>query len=202
MFNIYHIPTFVHKDGSIGKIGCTSQKPKVRVEKQGYSSFEILETHDCIDRASVREQELQKEYGYKVDCNTYKIAYNNRPKFTDEQRMMGTQARKREILQYDLNGIFLKEWECIIDATRSIVKHSNSSLIRGVLRGDKPSAYGFMFRYKENNDYPKKIKPKGKRYPVLECPYCGLKARGIGYHRYHGNNCKLKTTSQAHNLEL
>jgi hypothetical protein len=70
MYYIYHIPTFVWKDGSIGKIGCTT-RPKQRVSQQGYSSYEILETHDCIDRASQRELELQKEYGYKVDKATY-----------------------------------------------------------------------------------------------------------------------------------
>jgi len=78
MYSIYHIPTFVHKDGSIGKIGCT-KNIKRRLQQQGYQSFEILETHDCIDSASVREQELQKEYGYKVDTSTYKESIKNIP---------------------------------------------------------------------------------------------------------------------------
>jgi len=185
VYYIYHIPNV--------KIGCTSQKPKTRVEKQGYSSFEILETHDCIDSASDRELELQKEYGYQVDDAPYKVSVNNRPKFTDEQRMMGTNARKRTILQYTVQGKFIKEWECILDATRSIVKHSNSSLIRGVLRGDKPSAYGFMFRYKENDNYPKNIKPYIKGYHKLTCEHCGFEGRrGPGFYRYHHNNCKHK----------
>lgn len=77
MFSIYHIPTFVHKDGSIGKIGCTT-RPTERVLEQGYSKFEILEEHSCIDTASIREIELQKEYGYKVDTIPYWKVYKQR----------------------------------------------------------------------------------------------------------------------------
>lgn len=68
MYYIYHIPNV--------KIGC-STNPKQRVKKQGYSSFKILETHDCIDSASVREMELQKEYGYTVDDALYKHSIKN-----------------------------------------------------------------------------------------------------------------------------
>ena len=69
MYYIYHIPGV--------KIGCTT-RPKSRVSQQGYSSYEILETHDCIDRASERELELQKEYGYKVDTTPYWKVYKQR----------------------------------------------------------------------------------------------------------------------------
>ena len=68
MYYIYHIPNV--------KIGC-STNPKKRVNQQGYQSFEILETHDCIDSVSVREQELQKEYGYTVDDALYKHSIKN-----------------------------------------------------------------------------------------------------------------------------
>lgn len=65
-FYIYHIHGI--------KIGLT-RNLKSRVEKmQGYNTkqYEILETHSCIDKASIRELELQKEYGYKVDEQLYK----------------------------------------------------------------------------------------------------------------------------------
>ena len=65
MYSIYHIPNV--------KIGC-STNPKLRVKSQGYSNFEILEEHTCIDTVSKRELELQKEYGYKVDKSTYKLS--------------------------------------------------------------------------------------------------------------------------------
>ena len=58
MYSIYHI------EGK--KIGC-SVNPKKRVNDQGYSEYEILETYSDIQIASKREIELQNEYGYNED---------------------------------------------------------------------------------------------------------------------------------------
>jgi len=77
IYYIYHIPTFIHKNGRIGKIGC-SEEHEARVNKQGYTHYEILETHTDIMIASAREIELQKEYGYPVDCIPY---YKSRSKW-------------------------------------------------------------------------------------------------------------------------
>tara|TARA_R110000772_G_C12988504_1_gene406721 strand:+ start:58 stop:489 length:432 start_codon:yes stop_codon:yes gene_type:complete len=67
-YYIYHI---------IGvKIGCSYQ-PKYRVNRQGYSEYEILEEHTDIYEASRREKILQAEYGYEVDQNEYWIAVEN-----------------------------------------------------------------------------------------------------------------------------
>ena len=74
MYYIYHIPDFIQPDGSIGKIG-VSTEPKRRVKYQGYSEFEILEEHTCIYEASRREQQLQKEYGYRVDEAPYYMSF-------------------------------------------------------------------------------------------------------------------------------
>lgn len=76
-YYIYHILDFIQKDGSIGKIGCSTE-PKKRINSQGYSNFEILEQHIDIYIASEREQELQKQYGYKVDTAPYYSSYNQR----------------------------------------------------------------------------------------------------------------------------
>ena len=53
MYTIYHIKGV--------KIGCSTQA-EIRVKKQNYSEFEILEEHIDIYKASDREIELQKEY--------------------------------------------------------------------------------------------------------------------------------------------
>lgn len=61
-YSIYHIPTI--------KIGCSNEVDN-RVKGQGYTEYEILEEHDCIYKASDREMELQKQYGYPVDKIPY-----------------------------------------------------------------------------------------------------------------------------------
>ena len=54
MFTLYHIPGV--------KIGCTKNL-KRRMREQGFTEYEILETHTDIDIASKREIELQEKYG-------------------------------------------------------------------------------------------------------------------------------------------
>lgn len=70
IYYIYHIPNYVQRDGSIGKIG-VSEQPEIRVKTQKHSQYEILETHTDIFKVSEREIELQKQYGYKVDLLPY-----------------------------------------------------------------------------------------------------------------------------------
>tara|TARA_R100000951_G_C2537284_1_gene148229 strand:- start:79 stop:567 length:489 start_codon:yes stop_codon:yes gene_type:complete len=135
MYYIYHIPNV--------KIGCT-KNPKRRLQQQGYSSFEILETHDCIDSASVREQELQKEYGYKVDTSTYKESVQNIPigkqhiggsaalksQWKNDYDRMVKQARKaakkgrdvqqKKTLMCDLEGKVLKEFNSRSEAAKYV----------------------------------------------------------------------------------
>ena len=67
MYYIYHIPGV--------KIGCSTD-PNRRVKDQGYNQYEILEEHTDIDIVSVREMELQKQYGYAIDCTPYKQSYD------------------------------------------------------------------------------------------------------------------------------
>ena len=76
IYYIYHIPTYVWKDGKVGKVG-TTEKLKVRINenlktsKQPFDFWEVLEEHTDIMEASRREIEFQKQYGYKVDKVPY-----------------------------------------------------------------------------------------------------------------------------------
>jgi hypothetical protein len=69
LYYIYHVPGI--------KIGCTEQ-PSVRLKKQGFNNWEILETYTDIYEASNRERLLQLEYGYRVDESLY---YKSRSKW-------------------------------------------------------------------------------------------------------------------------
>ena len=70
---IYHIPG--------KKIGVTCDLINRVTIQQGYGpgEYEILEEHDNLDIVSIREIQLQKAFGYKVDRTLYK---NLNPKTT------------------------------------------------------------------------------------------------------------------------
>ena len=68
-YHIYHIPGI--------KIGVTNQLEK-RMSDQGFTEWEILETHTDIHEVSDREIELQKEYDLPVDKIPYWQSVENR----------------------------------------------------------------------------------------------------------------------------
>tara|TARA_R110000772_G_scaffold233430_1_gene344988 strand:+ start:85 stop:510 length:426 start_codon:yes stop_codon:yes gene_type:complete len=70
------------------KIGCTSDLNR-RMKQQGFTEWEILETHTNAQYAGDREKELQLEYGYPIDDNHYVTAVNNRRKFNKDDMAKG-----------------------------------------------------------------------------------------------------------------
>ena len=75
-YYIYHIPGI--------KIGCTKQLA-IRMSQQGFTEWEILETHTDGWLAGDREIELQKEYGLPVDTVHYMVSLQNRKMWTKEE---------------------------------------------------------------------------------------------------------------------
>lgn len=73
-YYLYHIPG--------KKIGVTQNIKNRVVIEQGYNSseFEILETSNDIDYISLKEKQLQKIYGYKIDRDLYKQVINKKSK--------------------------------------------------------------------------------------------------------------------------
>lgn len=81
MYYIYHIPG--------KKIGVTRNLNK-RVEfAQGYtpSEYEVLEISNDIHYVSDRERFLQKQYGYKIDRDSYKQVVDSKNKLNKSNKM-------------------------------------------------------------------------------------------------------------------
>ena len=172
MYYIYHI---------VGvKIGCT-KNPQRRTKQQGFSSYEILETYDCIDRASQRELELQKQYGYKVDNTPYYQSYGNRVKhaskggrtagnktfknktgifkYTLEERnkfrekgvIKSTQVLSKTVMQYTKDDVFVKEYYSVNEATRQ-TGIATSNIVNVCNKVYRyKTAGGYKWKYKDSN---------------------------------------------------
>lgn len=69
--------------------------------------------------------------------NQYNLKYGNTQK-----------NKKRKVLQYDLYGNFIKEWECIIDVEK-ILKIPNPNICK-VCNGERKKAGGYIWRYKND----------------------------------------------------
>jgi hypothetical protein len=157
MYYIYHIKGV--------KIGCSTE-PERRVNKQGYTEFEILEQHTDIHIADKREKELQIQYGYKVDTATYKqsrewaskgssnggiMVHKKHPNMAKELgskngKENGLKSRyklQKPVIQYDLNGNLIKEWAGVNLAQKETGIH-----ISHCVRGIKKTAGGFVWKFK------------------------------------------------------
>lgn len=170
IYYIYHIPNFIWKDGSIGKIGCT-KNPNLRIKKrQGYTEWSIIESHNDIYIASNREIELQKEYGYKVD----KIPYWKTIKVTNLGGKVGGIVNL-----INNTGLFGMSEE----------QKKNARVKGGISVGNKNAKNGQVIKAgiisSKSPNHPNNVK--------IKCEYCG-KETNIGlYSRWHGKNCKNKT---------
>ena len=76
------------------------------------------------------------------------ISYNN-SYGTKLERYRKNLIKKigRKVNQYDLNGNFIKQWDCIMDIERHLKKKRASSPICACCRNKKPTAYGFKWCY-------------------------------------------------------
>jgi hypothetical protein len=138
IYYIYHIEGI--------KIGC-SINPKQRVKRQGYSKFEIIETHTNEDIASYRERQLQIAYGYRVDKTSYKNILNMA---TTAGRKKGGQEYSKKyskpIIATKLDNN--KSYEFISRKECSQKLCLNIQSIFKVLCGIRKTHKGYTFKYK------------------------------------------------------
>jgi hypothetical protein len=151
-YYIYHIKGV--------KIGC-SDEPELRVNKQGYTEYEILETHTDIMVASNREIELQKQYGYKVDKIPYWKSIEHRKKGSKTLKENGyydnfgkNPLTKKACVALDIKtNTIIKEFSSLAEACEWIGTGGRQH-IRGCCNNKRVSAYGYKWQYKnENNTY-------------------------------------------------
>jgi hypothetical protein len=163
-YYIYHIEGV--------KIGCTIN-PNKRIKVQGYSDYTILEIHTDEMIASIRERELQKEYGYKIDSSHYykqmkMVNAASKPSIR-KKAIKNTNHKQRAIkaiqtcnklnwewnkegkknipvLQYDINGNLIKEYKSIKLASEAI--GVSKGFITMVCKGRRKTAKGYIFNYK------------------------------------------------------
>ena len=108
IYYIYHIPEV--------KIGCTNNLDK-RMADQGFTDWEILETHEDGWIAGDREIELQKQYGYPVDKSHYMVSLNNRNNW-QEDKLKVKEARRKALATKILNNTLGIPGSCVPAETR------------------------------------------------------------------------------------
>lgn len=164
-YYIYHIKGV--------KIG-VSVEPERRVVNQGFTEYEILETHNCKYLVSYRELALQKEYGYPVDTTMYyqskawrqkgcvkggsiggkisgpivgKIAVESG--HLEKARKIAIQKTSKPVLVYKKDGTFVGEFSSQQECARQLNLYNH---ITSVCNGKRKSVGGYVIKFKPTED--------------------------------------------------
>jgi hypothetical protein len=99
-----------------------------------------------IDWKAREEKINQKEKWDKVKSHT---------NYINRRIANGSEGLKKVLLQYDLDGNFIQQWDC---GVRNMKKYGFEG-VSGVARKRKGTIGGYQWRYKIGNKIHKKIKP-------------------------------------------
>lgn len=144
------------RQANIGRFVSDETKKRISISRTGIPHTE--ETKEAIRQAllhrdhSIYERAAEKRRGVKRDS---------------EVIMKGAVKRRKPVLQYDLDGNFIKEWE-----GAACVSGFEKSNIGMCCKGKLLSTGGYIWRFKNSDDYPKKIEVPNKwksfKRPVLQ----------------------------------
>ena len=130
------------------------------IKKYGIDNFDFEIIEEC-DKSLLNEREQ-----YWIEYyNSYNNGYNATTSGNHCEKETG-----RPLLLYDYDGNFIKEIHNIAATAREL--GVSYGTVYGVLEGDRKSTKNFQIKYKETDDFPKKIAPyksrQGGAYIVLQ----------------------------------
>lgn len=113
------------------------------------------ETKKKISQANKGKKLSQRQIESFRLNNIGKLNYHNETKLRNiEDRKQRVISRKREraVLQFSLSGEFIKEWNSIVEAGRSLGLDKTASSIRVACQNWNKTAKGFRWKYKESDE--------------------------------------------------
>jgi hypothetical protein len=156
-------------------LNCTTQKLLYRsIKKYGWKNHQISILTFC-ELSICNEKE-------KYYIEEYKSYYKKYPKIGLNLTIGGKgktdnfgKGHFKTVLQYDLNGNFIKEWESATYAAKQL--NIKMTGIRNNVRGDKlyKQSGGFLWKDKVNNEIPLKIEPVETKYRKFETKTFNIK---------------------------
>ena len=124
-----------------GKMYFPLQNPE-SAKKSGLSKKGKKQSKEHIQKRieQITGQKRSEEAKLKISQKKKEQTYYNDPKFI--KRM--TDANKKPILQFDLSGNFIKEWECMGD----VLKHFGKGDLTYACKDFNRSSNGYKWKYK------------------------------------------------------
>ena len=131
----------------------------------GFTKFDERFDRRIIEKCSLDNLNIKEEYYieyYKTNINGVNITKGGKYDLYNRKN-------QKPILQYDLQGNFIREWKNGMEACIQL-NLSNYDGISSCCKGKQKSGNGFIWSYKKSNNFPKRIEvPKRKKYKNGVC---------------------------------
>lgn len=165
LYDTYHngYNATVGGDGTSGYKQSPETTEKIRQANIGRTVSDETRERISISRTGIHHTEEAKEAIRQAllyrDHSIYdRIADKLRGRARDHKMIINAAKKRRKpILQYDLQGNFIKEWE-----GASCIEGFERSNIGACCKGKLVSTQGYIWRFKESVNFPKKIEVPDK----------------------------------------
>lgn len=130
-------------------IASTGRKhfPKV-IEKITKSNTGKKRTEEARRKMSIAKQNISEETRRKISEAGRGSPCSQKCRDSASERFKGNRYRAKLIVQYDLNGKFIRTWECAKDVEKNGNSYGN---IGKCCNGNMKSSGGFQWRYDNGN---------------------------------------------------
>lgn len=143
------ISFYNHSQETIEKIKESNRGKKAsEAKKQKISATKLGQHHSSETKEKIRQALLNRDHVIYD-----KVAAKMKGRHRDHDMIMKAAAKRRKpILQYDMEGNFIKEYK-----GADFTEFPNGTNISICCKGKTSSAYGYVWRYKVSDDIPLRI---------------------------------------------
>lgn len=146
-FDVENNPEFYNKTNkSFGNSGQTEEgKKRISIAKKGWQPTEEQKTKMSENRKG--HSMYTDEWKQKISKSTQGIKKSEEYKELMKEKMEGNTNRRKKVIQYDMEGNFIKEWDYVLEAAYSLGKKTGAAITE-VCSGKRKSIYGYVWKYK------------------------------------------------------
>jgi len=146
-FDAENNPEFYNKTNkAFGNSGQTKEgKRKISMAKKGWKPTEEQKLKMSKNRKG--HPMYNEEWKQKISNALKGIPKSHEWKQKLSDRSKGNTHRRKKVMQYDMEGKFIKEWDCVLEAAKFLGKTQGAGITE-VCNGNRKSIYGYIWKYK------------------------------------------------------